>query len=118
MKRSTDVVTHREGGNLSTGKQKMPGLRKFSNITMKRGIVVGNSEELQQFRANSIEKSKVSGTASIVLVNENHEPVQTWQLKNATIKKVVSADLNAVGNEVAIEILELTHEGLEAMDPK
>jgi phage tail-like protein len=46
------------------------------------------------------------------LLNENHEPVVVWKVKNAWPSKVTPTDLKADGNDVAIESLELVHEGL------
>ena len=46
------------------------------------------------------------------LLNEAHEPVVVWKVKRAWPTKVASTDLNASGNETAIETLVLTHEGL------
>jgi phage tail-like protein len=48
----------------------------------------------------------------ISLLNENHEPVVVWKVKNAFPVKVQSTDLKADGNEVAIETVEIAHEGL------
>jgi len=50
---------------------------------------------------------------TISLLNEAHEPVVVWKVRNAFLIKVQSTDLKADGNEVAIETLELAHEGLE-----
>jgi len=46
------------------------------------------------------------------LLNEEHEPVVVWKVKNAWPTKIQSTDLKADGNEVAIESMELVHEGL------
>jgi phage tail-like protein len=50
---------------------------------------------------------------TISLLNENHTPVFVWKIKNAFPTKVQATDLKADGNEVAIETLELAHEGIE-----
>ncbi len=57
---------------------------------------------------NTIERRYIT----ISLLNEEHEPVVTWKVKNAWPTKVQSTDLKADGNEVAIESMELVHEGL------
>lgn len=89
----------------------MPGLRKFSNITMKRGTFKGDNDFYAWFNTiqlNTVERRDIT----ISLLNENHEPVVVWKVKNAFPVKVTSTDLKADGNEVAIESLELAHEGL------
>ncbi len=55
-------------------------------------------------------------TVTIKLLNEKHESIITWRLLNAWPSKVQSTDLKADGNEVAIETMELVHEGLEIMN--
>jgi len=57
---------------------------------------------------NTIERRDIT----ISLLNEAHQPVVVWKVKKAWPTKVTSTDLNASGNETAIETLVLTHEGL------
>jgi phage tail-like protein len=57
---------------------------------------------------NTIERRDIT----ISLLNESHEPVVIWKVKNAWPSKVTSTDLNASGNETAIETMVLAHEGL------
>lgn len=106
-----DVIEYREGASPEYHKIKQPGLSKFSNITLKRGTFAGDNqyfEWLNTVQLNKIERRDLT----ITLLNESHEPVVTWQVKRAWPIKVQSTDLKADGNEVAIETLELAHEGL------
>ena len=48
----------------------------------------------------------------IYIGDEKHEPVINWKIKSAFPVKVQSSDLKSDGNEVAIETLEIAHEGL------
>ncbi|MBX7140323.1 MAG: phage tail protein [Chitinophagales bacterium] len=108
---SNDVIEYRDGATPEYSKIKMPGLRKFSNITMKRGTFKGDNDFYAWFNTiqlNTVERRDIT----ISLLNENHEPVVVWKVKNAFPVKVTSTDLKADGNEVAIESLELAHEGL------
>lgn len=108
---STEVIEYRDGASPEYSKVKMPGMRKFSNITLKRGTFKGDNDFYQWFNTvqlNTIERRDIT----ISLLNENHEPVVVWKVKNAFPVKVTSTDLKADGNEVAIESLELAHEGL------
>ncbi|MGB8466539.1 MAG: phage tail protein, partial [Terrimicrobiaceae bacterium] len=91
---------------------KMPGLRKFSNITMKRGIVKSDNEFfkwLATVKLNTVERRDLV----ISLLNEEHSPVMVWKVHNAFPVKVEGPGLKASGNEVAIESIEIAHEGLE-----
>lgn len=89
----------------------MPGLQKFSNITLKRGSFSSDNEYYRWFntvKLNTIERRDII----ISLLNEEHEPTVVWKVKNAWPIKIQSTDLKSDGNEVAIESMELVHEGL------
>ena len=108
---TTEVIEYRDGASPEYSKIKMPGQRKFSNITLKRGTFKGNNEFYNWFNTvnlNQIERRDLT----ISLLNESHEPVVVWKVKNAWPTKVTPTDLKADGNEVALESLELAHEGL------
>jgi len=107
----TDVIEYRDGVSPEYIKTKMPGMQKFGNITMKRGTFQGDNEFFDWWNSvalNTIERRDVT----ISLLNESHEPVIVWKVKNAWPTKVQSTDLKSDGNEVAIETIELAHEGL------
>jgi phage tail-like protein len=112
---STEVIEYREGSSPIYSKVKMPGMQKFSNITMKRGTFKGDNDFFDWWNTvalNTIERRDVT----ISLLNENHEPVVVWRVNNAWPLKVQSTDLKADGNEVAIESIELAHEGLTILN--
>lgn len=107
----TEVIEYRDGLSPEYNKIKMPGMRKFSNITLKRGTYKGDNqfyEWLNTTALNTIERRDLT----ISLLDETHSPVIVWKIKNAFPVKFQSTDLKADGNEVAIETLELAHEGL------
>jgi phage tail-like protein len=107
----TDPIEYRDGASPEYVKTKMPGMQKFSNITLKRGTFKGDNDFYAWWNSvalNTIDRRNVT----ISLLNENHEPVVVWKVKNAWPIKVQSTDLKADGNEVAIESIELVHEGL------
>ncbi|GAB3899917.1 phage tail protein [Larkinella knui] len=108
---STEVIEYRDGSSPEYSKVKMPGMQKFSNITLKRGTFKGDNEFFNWW--NTVQLNKIERRdLTISLLNENHEPTVVWKIKNAWPVKVQSTDLKADGNEVAIETLELAHEGL------
>ena len=108
---STDVIEYRDGASPEYSKIKMPGMQKFGNITMKRGTFAHDNEYYNWWNThalNTIERRDIT----ISLLNESHEPVVVWKVKNAWPVKVQSTDLKGDGNEVAIETIEVAHEGL------
>ena len=107
----TEVIEYRHGASPEYSKTKMPGMQKFSNITLKRGTFKGDAAAYEWWntvKLNTIERRSVI----IKLLDENHKPVITWKAINTWPIKVQSTDLKADGNEVAIESMELVHEGL------
>ena len=113
---SLDVIEYRDGASREYSKIKMPGMVKYSNITLKRGTFLNDNEFyawLNTVQMTQIERRDIT----ISLLNENHEPVMVWKIKNAFPVKVQSSDLKADGNEVVIETLELAHEGLKIDTP-
>ena len=112
---SYDVVEHRDGLSPEYTKVKMPGQVKYSNIILKRGIVKGDNEFykwMSTIKLNTVERRDLT----ISLLNENHEPARTWKVKNAFPVKYIGPDLNAAGSEIAVETLEIAHEGLTVIN--
>ena len=110
----TQVIEYRNGANQEYTTFKMPGIKKFPNITLKRGTTATDNGFYKWWNTanlNTIERRDVT----ISLLNEKHEAVVTWNVKNAFPTKVVFGGLKANGNEVLIETLELAHEGLSVV---
>ena len=107
----TEVVEYRHGASPEYSKVKMPGMQKYANITLKRGTFATDNEYYKWWntvKLNTIERRDIT----ISLLNEEHEPVIVWKVKNAFPVKVQSTDLKGDGNETAIESMEVAHEGL------
>jgi phage tail-like protein len=86
-------------------------MREYSNISLKRGTFKGDNEFykwLNTISLNTVDRRDLT----ISLLNEKHEPVVVWKVHNAFPIKVQSTDLKADGSDVAIEQLDLAHEGL------
>jgi phage tail-like protein len=108
---TTEKVQYRDGASKEFTKLQMPGMQTFGDLTLKRGIFAGDNEFYEWWNSvslNTIERRDIT----ISLLNEQHEPVVVWKVKNAWPTKVTSTDLNATSNDVAIETLVLAHEGL------
>lgn len=106
-----EMIEYRDGSSPEYHKIKMPGLQKYGNITLKRGMFNGDNEFFLWLSTVSLSKIE-RRDVSIALLNENHVPVYIWRVKNAFPVKVVAPDLKSDANEVAVETIEIAHEGL------
>ncbi len=105
------MIEYRDGLSPVYSSIKMPGIPKYGNITLKRGVLPADNEFydwLNTTKLNKVERRDLT----ISLMNENHEPVMTWKAVSAFPVKVEGPGLKATGNEVAIESIEIAHEGL------
>lgn len=107
----TQVIEYRGGNSKTFSTVKMPGIQKFGNVTLKKGIFKGDKALWDKFNAIKMNTVKRS-TITVSLLDENNSVVMTWTLTNAFPSKITSTDLKADGNDVAIETMELAHEGL------
>jgi phage tail-like protein len=107
-----EAIEYREGNSPEYSKIKMPGMRKFSNITLKRGTVAGDSDFYKWVQNINLNVAVERRDITISLLDETHAPVMSWKAKQAFPIKLAASDLKADGNEVAIESIELAHEGL------
>jgi len=106
-----EVIEYREGADPVNTARKLPGLTKYSNVTLRRGIT-GRTDLFEWWK--SVRDGQVQRrSVTITLLDEQRQPVVRWLLRNAWPIKLEGPALNATGNEVAIETLELAHEGLE-----
>ncbi len=105
------VIEYRHGLSPEYSTVKMPGMAKYGNITLKRGVIQGDNEFydwINEVKLNKIDRRDIT----ISLLNEDHEPVMTWSVRNAWPTKITSPDLKASANEAAIESIEIAHEGI------
>ncbi|MFT4105831.1 MAG: phage tail protein [Lacrimispora sp.] len=106
---SIDVMEYREGDMVRTP-MKLPGLRKYSNITLKQGLA--DSMVLYDWIISGVDGAADRKTITITLLDEEEAPAASWQVINAWPMKYTAPDFNASSSEVAIETLEIAHEGM------
>jgi phage tail-like protein len=106
------AIEYRDGlmsGN--TPSLRRPGIKKVNNVTLKRGIVEKNNDLFIWFNNNgapNVERRDIV----ISLLNDEGDPVMTWSISQAFPVKCEGPGLKATGNEIAIESIELVHEGI------
>jgi phage tail-like protein len=107
----SQAIEYRAGNSPTFSTVEMPDLKKFSNITMKKGVFKSDNTLFDWF--NEIQMNVITRKAlTISLLDEKHEPTMVWKVQNAFPVKVTGTDLKAEGNEVAVESIEIAHEGL------
>jgi phage tail-like protein len=106
----TDVIEYREGKE-DTTVRKLPGLKKFTNITLKRGFT--DAKELWEWRKKVLDGRTERQDGAIVLLNEAREEALRYNFYHGWPCKWEGPSFNAKNNEVAIEMLEIAHEKLE-----
>jgi phage tail-like protein len=105
----TDAIEYRTGDTDITV-TKLPGLKKFGNITLKRGFTA--SKELWEWRKKVLDGKTERQSGSIVLQNEARQEALRWTFREGWPRKWEGPTFNAKTNEVAIETLEIVCEGI------
>jgi phage tail-like protein len=105
-----DVIDHREGGQ-NTTLRKLPGMTKYSNISLKWGIT--DDKELYNWHRQAVLGQLQRKNGSIVQLDRAGQEVARWNFIRAWPTKYDGPDFNAETSDVAIETLELAHEGIE-----
>ncbi|MZQ83966.1 phage tail protein [Paenibacillus sp. 5J-6] len=106
---SLSVIEYREGNETITPR-KLPGLAKYGNISLKWGVT--DSMDMYNWMSESIQGKVARKTVTIIAINEEGGDVATWQVIEAWPSKYSAPSFKGTGNEVAIESLELAHEGM------
>ncbi len=107
-----DPIEYRNGDEPPTVR-KLPGLVKYGNVTLKWGIT--DSLDLYNWR-KQVEEGKMKEARkkmAIVLLDEEGQTAARWELSAAWPTKYHAPELNATANEVAIETVEIVHEGIK-----
>jgi phage tail-like protein len=109
---SIDVIEYRNGNDRESGTHKLPGLARYDNVILRRGIIgsLNLYEWIDQVRNGDANARR---TVTIILLSEDGTEVLTWRLRRAWPVKYSFGNLNAKGTDVAIEELVLAYERLD-----
>lgn len=111
------IIKYRHGDSKDNHVIKMPGMQEFGNVTLKRGVFVGDNKFFEwwsQISANTIKMGRE--TVTISLLNEKDTATMVWTLHEVWPTKVTSTDLKSDGNDAAIDTLVLAFEYLEIVN--
>jgi len=111
---NTDPVDYREGTDIPLHVRKLTGLRKFTNIVLKRGYT--QNKDLWNWYKNVLNGVPDRRDGAIILQDEEHNPVMRWHFVNGFICKWEGPSMNATSNDVAVESLEICPERVELQD--
>ena len=112
LEAEAQVIEYRAGNSKIFAPIKMPDLKKYGNVTMKKGIFVTDSKLwtwFSQISMNTIARS----TIVVNLLDQEAKPQYKWTLNNAFPTKVTGTDLKSDGNEVAVESVEVAFETMD-----
>jgi phage tail-like protein len=109
---TTDPVEYREGTDKVLHVRKLTGLRKFANITLKRGITT--NDELRRWYQDVLNgRPHIRRNGAIILLDEELQPIMRWNFFESWITNWTGPSFNATANDVAIESVELVVERVE-----
>lgn len=111
LETETQPIEYRHGDSKIFSTIKMPGIAKTGNVTLKKGVFVKDNNFWKWYDAIKMNTIKRE-TVTIQLLDEKGAPTMTWTLSNAWPTKISSPDLKSDANEVAVETMELAHEGI------
>lgn len=119
LKRSTEPIEHREGGDPST-KRKSPGPSKYEAITLERGVTHDPEFEnwanlVHNYKGDaSMSLNKFRKDITIELLNEQGTVVMAYKVYRCWVSEYQALpELDAGGNGVAIQTIKLENEGWE-----
>lgn len=109
MDKDVQPIEYRHSNSPQFSTVKMPGLVKYGNITLKRGVFVNDNkfwEWMTEIQMNTIRRL----TVLIKLLDEAGKVTMQWQLLNAWPTKITGTDLKSDSNEVAVDTIEIAYE--------
>jgi phage tail-like protein len=112
LEMETEFIEYRVGDDPTYVTQKIPGLKKHGSITLKKGVYEGDDSFWEWFYDVQTNPERRDDVV-IQLMDEEESPIVTWKAVNAFPVKISAPDLKSDANEIAIETIELAHEGIE-----
>lgn len=107
----TQIIEYRTSNSPIFNSVKMPGIAKTGNVTMKKGVFTNDTSFWDWCNVIKMNTIKLI-TVVIKLLDESGEIAMQWTLNNAWITKITGTDLKSDSKEVAVESMELAHEGM------
>ena len=97
-------------------KYRLPGMTKYNNLVLKRGLILKDST-LFQWIQDALESGASSPvttkTITVSLIDSTGTVLMSWNFINAYFVQLEVSEFNAVDSEVAVERLELAYSYFE-----
>jgi phage tail-like protein len=106
-----EIVSYRQGGDPTSAARQLPGRVSYGPLVLRHGFN-GDASLFQWWQAVA-QGNVARRNVSVILLDEQRQEVARWNIRRALPAKLESPSLRGLGNEVAIESLELAHEGIE-----
>ena len=110
LEATVEVIEYKEGG-VNDFVHKFRTRASFANLTLKRGVLL-DSDALWLWHNDFVTGYGTRKDGLIVLQDESHNPAKVWKFKRGIPMKWVGPSLNGSQSNLAIESLEISHEGL------
>jgi phage tail-like protein len=108
-----EKIEYRHSDSADFSKIVMPGMVKRNNMTFKNGKFENDLNHQIWFDEAANDRVNARRLVTISLLNEHHDPVAVWTASRCFPVKITAPDLKSDANEIAIEQLEIVHEGLK-----
>src|SRR5262249_16647929 len=111
-----EKIEYRHSDSKDFHKIAQPGLQKVSNLVLKRGRFENDIDYYAWYEEVADDRANKRRDVTIRLLNEKHQPVAAWKASRCFPLKVTAPDLKSDANEIAVEAIEVAHEGLTHID--
>jgi phage tail-like protein len=111
LEANNQEISYRHGNSSHFPTTELPGISKFENVTLRRGIFADGHKFWNWF--NQVKMNAVTrATVVIKLMDENDNLVMSWTLTNAFPTKITGNDFKSAANEIVVESIDIVHEGV------
>jgi phage tail-like protein len=102
-----DYETFKEGGE-NRFEHKLPVRTKYADLVLKRGMLT-DSSVIKWFLTALRNREFTPSDVSVILMNEQGDPLRTWKIAHAIPKKWLVSDFNSNESSIVVETMELTY---------
>jgi phage tail-like protein len=110
LETETEVIEYREGGDANVVRL-LPGLTIQTPLVLSRGVT--DSKSLYNWRKSVVDGLPSRKDGSVILLDDKRKEIARWKFVQGWPSRMSGPDLDAMDSDVAIEEIEISHEGIE-----